>query len=185
MKTICMLSFIVFMLVSGVNLWATEPNMNEARVIRSYFTDALDGKQASVIYTLFAGDAEQHFNDYLHNMGVDAIYQNTVSANKIFVTFHTDIHDITVKGKVAYAHITHTGTCINTTVPGFPGGPLTIPTRVGPMLLKGQTLQWQAMARFEFNHHKKIQKEWIVRDELGMMLTAGGTLTFTNIYPNP
>jgi hypothetical protein len=51
--------------------------------------------------------------------------------------------------------------------------------RVGPMLLKGQKVKWPAMARFEFNSKGQIQKEWIVRDELGSLLTSG-TVKFIN-----
>ncbi len=172
-------SIVLLLIVSGMDSFAAESDTNEMKVVRSYFMDALDDKQADLIYSLFAKDAEQHFNGYLHNVGVEAIYKNTEGAKKIFTTFHTDIHEITVKDKIVYAYITHTATCIDSTVSGFPGGPVHFPTRVGPMLLKGQKVQWQAMALFEFNSSGKIQKEWIVRDELGMLLTAG-TLKFTN-----
>lgn len=174
------ISSIVFLLiVSGMNAYANESDMKKIKVVRSYFVDALDGKQADLTFLLFAKDAEQHFNGYLHNVGAEEIHKNTMGAKKIFTTFHTDIHEITVKDKMVYAYITHTAVCIDSTVSGFPGGPVHFPTRVGPMVLKGQKVQWQAMALFEFNSSGQIQKEWIVRDELGMLLTAG-TLKFSN-----
>jgi hypothetical protein len=174
-----MLSIFLLFNIFGMNLYADESEANAVKLVRSYFVEALDGKQSDKVYSLFAKDAEQYFNGYLNNVGIEAIYQNTEGAKKIFTTFHTDIHDITVRDKTVYSFITHTATYIDTTIQGFPGGPIQLPTRVGPMLLKGQKVKWQAMARFEFNSNGQIQKEWIVRDELGSLLTSG-TVKFIN-----
>jgi hypothetical protein len=153
--------------------------MQEIKIVRSYFLDALDGGKADLIYSIFSKEAEQTFNGYLLIKGVDEIYKSTVGIGKLFTVFKTDIHDVTAKDQIVYAHITHTATFIDSTVSGFPSGPIFAPSRVGPTLLKGQKIHWQAMARFELNSRGQIQKEWIVRDELGMLLTAG-TLKFTN-----
>ena len=171
----------VFLLFSvfGTNLLADESEANAVKVVRSYFIDALDGKQPEKIHLLFAKDAEQYFTGLPLIQGVDVIFKSTVGIGKMFTTFKTDIHDVTAKGQIVYAFFTHTATCIDSTVSGFPGGPVFLPSRGGPTLLKGQKLQWKAMARFEFNSKGQIQKEWIVRDDFGMLLTAG-SLKFTS-----
>jgi limonene-1,2-epoxide hydrolase len=175
---------IFFVLTFCANAWATEPHVKvreflQTAAVRSYFTEALDAKKSNLIYSLFAEDAKQHFNGYLDLTGVDQIYQNTVMASKVFAEFHTDIHDITTDGNKVVAHVTHTALCIDSTSPGFPGGPAYLPSRVGPILLQGQTIQWEAMARFKFNKRLKIEEEWIVRDELNILLMSG-TLAFTD-----
>ncbi|MBI5897558.1 MAG: ester cyclase [Desulfobacterales bacterium] len=175
---------LVLVLTFWMNAWAGEPRAKvreflETTVVRSYFSEALDAKQSDLIFSIFTEDAKQHFNGYLNLTGVDQIYQNTVMANRIFSQFHTDIHDITADGEKVVAHVTHTAVCIDSTAPGFPGGPIYLPTRVDPILLQGQTIQWEAMARFKFNKRLKIEEEWIVRDELNILLMSG-TLTFTD-----
>jgi len=63
----------------------------------------------------------------------------------------------------------------------FPPGecpiPPFVPLRLGgvPLPLAGEppvTVQWDAMARFVFNEDNLITEEWIVRDELSMVLTG-------------
>ena len=52
--------------VFGTNLLADESEGKAVQVVRSYFVDALDGKQPDKVYSLFAKDAEQYFNGYLN-----------------------------------------------------------------------------------------------------------------------
>ncbi len=184
MKASGVMLSMILVLTFWMNAWAAEPHARareflQTTVVRSYFSEALDLKQSNLIYSLFTEDAKQHFNGYLHLTGVDQIYQNTAMANKIFTQFHTDIQDIAADGDKVVAHVTHTALCIDSTSPGFPGGPAYMPSRGGPILLQGQTIQWEAMARFKFNKRLKIEEEWIVRDELNILLMSG-TLTFEN-----
>lgn len=55
--------------------------------------------------------------------------------------------------------------------PGPPAPPL-LPVRLGGAPIAGQTVQWDAMARFKFNDANRITDEWVLRDELSMVLQA-------------
>lgn len=176
---LAMITVFCSILLFGERLGADETENRALQTVRSYFLEALDGRQPEKVYALFAKDAEQYFNGYLKNIGIEAIYRNTEGAKTIFSDFQTEIHDITVKDRIVYTFLTHKATYIDSTAKDFPGGPIRIPTRVGPLTLKGQKVTWQAMARFEINGEGKIQKEWIVRDELGSLLTSG-SVKFSN-----
>ncbi len=169
---------VVLILGFGVNAWANNATeLLEIEAVQSYFSQALDAKQPGVIFSIFSDNAQQHFNGYMDVIGVVQIYVSTVQANAAFSSFHTEIHDITANDNKVIAHITHTAVCIDSTAPGFPQL-FYLPSRVGPILLHGQTIQWEAMARFKFNKDIKIVEEWIVRDELSILLDSG-TVTFT------
>jgi predicted ester cyclase len=78
-----------------------------------------------------------------------------------FSAFKTQVHDMIESGDRVVVRLTHEGTG---------SGPYRF--RIGTHNLKNKTITWDAIVIFRFED-RKIAEEWVSRDELGMLLTAG------------
>ncbi len=138
--------------------------------IYRYFDEVVDQGKSEVVRELFSPDARQHFLPCLEMEGWEEIMGYVGLSSLLGQSFHTTIHEIIVEGDTGYAHVTHTMKIVDEW-PGPPAPPV-IPLRLGGAPIGGQTVQWDAMARFKFNDANLITEEWILRDELSMVLQA-------------
>jgi hypothetical protein len=181
-KSIGLLLWLVLILAFGMNAWAGEEKgraEKQKQIVQTYYQAMAEGK-ADVVKNLFTPDTKHHVNGRQDIVGSDHIHKIVTVIGKLFKNFHNDIHSISATDDgLVYAHVTHSGTFINSTAPGFPGKPIYYPTPIGSLLVQGQTLKWQAVMRFKFNDNQQIIEEWVVQDELGQLMGAG-TVTLEN-----
>jgi hypothetical protein len=182
-KSIGVLLWLVLILGFGMNLWAGEEKgsveKKKKQIVQTYYQAMAEGK-ADVVKNLFAPDVLHHENTRPVKVGSEHIHQITTVIGKLFKNFHNEVHTMSVTddGTVC-AHVTHSGTLIDSTAPGFPGKPIYYPSPMGPFLIQGQTLNWQAMMRFKFNDKLQIVEEWVVNDDLREFM-SGAIVTLEN-----
>jgi predicted ester cyclase len=131
------------------------PNQN---VVLSYFHDVLDGKKLELLENLFLPDAAIHRpeGELKGIVGLRAMLQAGTWA-----TFSTRVDDIFESGDRVVARLTHTAQ----------GGGM-YRFRIGPQDVAGKTVTWDAIVIFRMQNGR-IAEEWVNRDELGMLLSAG------------
>jgi hypothetical protein len=140
----------------------------------------MEEKKADVVRNLFTPDTIHYVNGHRVLVGSNHIHEIVTVIGKLFKNFRNEIHSISVTDDgTVYGHVTHSGTLIDSTAPGFPGEPIYYPSPIGPLLVQGQTLKWQAMMRFKFNDNQLITEEWVVNDDLGQLM-GGGIVTLKN-----
>jgi hypothetical protein len=182
-KSIGVLLCMVLILAFGMNAWAGEEKgraEKKKQIVQAYY-QAEEEMKADVVQKMFTPDAKFHINGRRDFVGSDYIYKIVTMIGKLFKNFHNDIHSISVTDDgLVYAQGTHSGTLIDSTAPGFPGKPVYYQSPIGPLLVQGQTLKWQAVIRFKFNDKLQIEEILIASDELGQLMGAG-TVTLKNL----
>lgn len=78
-----------------------------------------------------------------------------------FSSFKTELHDVIESGDRVVVRLTH-----RTTAAG------SYRFRIGTYDIRSKPMNWDAIVIFRFENGK-IAEEWVSRDELGMLLTAG------------
>ena len=137
------------------------PAENKAVVLR-YFEEVIDQSNPDVVSELFTVNAVQPFpgNDYV---GIDAIRDFVTLVATSLQSMESEVIVLVAEGDEVIAQIVHQAVFAESGV---------FPSRVGLVQLTGQTVIWDAMARFTFEGDK-IAEEWINRDELGMLIQMG------------
>jgi predicted SnoaL-like aldol condensation-catalyzing enzyme len=130
-------------------------------IARRFVVETLDGGRVEVVHEIFKEGAVRHFPP--GDVVVDP------SLNRLLVprrSMHTDIHKIYGEGDLVTIHLTHHAEF----------GPDTqFRTRAGPVDVSGRHIDWDAMVILRFEDGK-IAEEWVVRDELHIVLQAGVAL---------
>ncbi len=129
-------------------------------VVLSYFHDVLDGRQVGLLERLFLSDCVIYRPEGTVKgiTGIRGVVERNIAA---YSQFATEVHDIFVSGDRVVVRVTHRAT-----------GAGVFRSRIGDHDVKGKQLVWDAIAIFRMKDGK-IAEEWVNRDELGILLSAG------------
>ena len=141
------------------------PKAQEARnkaAVERYFREVLDGGRIELMPELFTRDVVLHRPGFDVN-GIDAAMQRLRAVLREFSAFSSELSGLMAEGDLVAARVSH-----RTRV-----RPHAFRSRAGETLLaREQTLDWTAIAQFRLKDGK-IDEEWVMRDELGMLLQMG------------
>ena len=141
------------------------PKAQEARnktVVERYFHEVLDRKRIDLLPELCARDVVMHRPGYDVN-GLDAATQRLRALLADFTDFATEISGLMAEGDMVSVRVSH-----RTRV-----RPHAFRSRAGAVdVARDQALEWTAIAQFRLKDGK-IAEEWVMRDELGMLLQLG------------
>ena len=141
------------------------PKAQEARnkaVIERYFREVLDRKQFDVMPELVAQDAILHRPGF-DVTGLKAAMQRLRGVLEDYTAFSTELSGLIAEGDMVSVRVRH-----RTRV-----RPHVFHSRAGDtMIAAEQALDWTAIAQFRLKDGK-IAEEWVVRDELGMLVQIG------------
>jgi predicted ester cyclase len=142
-----------------------QPRLPSARspqenVVLSYFHDVLDGRRIGLLESLFLSECVIHRPEgSVKGMpGIRGVVERNIAA---YSQFATEVHDVFESGDRVVVRITHRAT-----------GAGVFRSRIGDQDVKGKLLTWGAIAIFRMQDGK-IAEEWVTRDELGILLSAG------------
>ncbi len=141
------------------------PKAQEARnkaVIERYFREVLDQKKFDVMLDLMAPDAVLHRPGF-DVTGVNAAMQRLRGVLADYTAFSTELFDLIAEGDRVSVRVRH-----RTRV-----RPHAFRSRAGDVPIAAeQALDWTAIAQFRLKDGK-IAEEWVMRDELGMLVQMG------------
>lgn len=141
------------------------PKAQEARnkaVIERYFREVLDQKKFDVMPELMAPDAVLHRPGF-DVTGIDAAMQRLRGVLADFTAFSTELSGLIAEGDMVSVRVRH-----RTRV-----RPHAFHSRAGEVAIAAeQALDWTAIAQFRLKDGK-IAEEWVMRDELGMLVQMG------------
>jgi predicted ester cyclase len=129
-------------------------------IVRRYFHEVLDRGRIELIDGLFHPECIMHRPGGTVT-GIESVRGVAERRKATFSQFETQIHDVFGDVDRLAVRLTHRGT-----------GCGMWRSRLGSYDVTGKVLTWNAIAIFRFEN-QKIVEEWVVRDELGMMLQAG------------
>ena len=132
----------------------------QQKVVLSYFHDVLDGRRVEMIDQLFEPDCVLHFGARSFT-GLSEVRGMAERVNSSYSKLTTEVHDIIEAGDRVVVRITHRATG---------AGP--VRSRLGTHDGNGKTFEWDAVVIFRFKNGKVVE-DWVTRDELGMLLSAG------------
>jgi len=142
------------------------PKAQEARnkvVVERYFREVLDGRRPDLLPELLAPDVVLHrpgFDVY----GLDAAIQRLRGVFQDYVAFSTELSGLTAESEMVSVRVLHRVRV----------RPHTFRSRAGEVRITAERdLQWAAIAQFRLEDGK-IAEEWVMRDELGMLIQMGG-----------
>ena len=135
------------------------PSADE-KLVLSYFHDVIDGGKVSLVENMFQSDYVIHFasGDVKGAAGLHAMVKGRVAS---FSRLATELHDIFESGDKVVVRLTHRGT-----------GAGNVRSRIGTHDVSGKSVTWDAIVIFRMKSGK-IAEEWVNRDELVMLLSAG------------
>jgi len=113
-----------------------------------------------MIEQLFEPDCVLHFGARSFT-GLSEVRGMAERVNASYSKLTTEVHDIIEAGDRVVVRITHRATG---------AGP--VRSRVGTHDGNGKTFEWDAVVIFRFKNGKVVE-DWVTRDELGMLLSAG------------
>ncbi len=141
------------------------PKAQEARnkaVIERYFREVLDQKKFDVMPELMAPDAVLHCPGF-DVTGINAAMQRLRGVLADFTAFSTELSGLIAEGDMVSVRVRH-----RTRV-----RPHAFHSRAGEVAIAAeQALDWAAIAQFRLKDGK-IAEEWVMRDELGMLVQMG------------
>jgi predicted ester cyclase len=121
----------------------------------------VDGGKVDVIENLFLPDCAIHRPE--GNLKGTAALRSMVAGRRAnFSHYTTEVHDIFESGDRVVVRLIHRGT----------GAGTTYRFRIGTHDIKDESLTWDAIVIFRMQNGT-IAEEWVSRDELGMLLSAG------------
>jgi predicted ester cyclase len=138
----------------------SRPASAQQAIVLRYFHEVLDGRKAGVVDSLFLPDCVIHRPEGIVRglAGIRGVVERNHSA---YSAFATEVHDIFEAGDRVVVRLTHRAT-----------GAGVFRSRIGNHDVKGKALTWGAIAIFRMQDGK-IAEEWVNRDELGILLSAG------------
>jgi len=141
------------------------PKAQEARnkaVIERYFREVLDHKKFDVMPDLMAPDAVLHRPGF-DVTGVNAAMQRLRGVLQDYIAFSTELSGLMAEGDMVSVRVRH-----RTRV-----RPHVFRSRAGDVTIAAeQALDWTAIAQFRLKDGR-IAEEWVMRDELGMLVQMG------------
>ncbi len=141
------------------------PKAQEARnkaVVERYFREVLDQKRIDLMPELLATDVVLHRPGF-DVTGVDAAMQRLRAVLQDYTAFASELSGLMAEGDMVSVRIFHR----------VKARPHIFRSRAGDVKLSGeQELKWAAIVQFRLKDGK-IAEEWVMRDELGMLLQTG------------
>ena len=141
------------------------PKAQEARnkaLVERYFREVLDEKRFDVMPDLIAQDAILHRPGF-DVTGLPAAMQRLRAVLQDYTTFSTELSGLMAEGDMVSVHVRH-----RTRV-----RPHAFRSRAGDVAIAAeQAIDWTAIAQFRIKDGK-IAEEWVMRDELGMLVQMG------------
>jgi predicted SnoaL-like aldol condensation-catalyzing enzyme len=141
------------------------PRAQEARnklVVERYFHEVLDGKRIDLMPELFARDVVLHRPGF-DVIGVDAAMQRLRAVLQDYTAFSSELSGLIAEGDMIAARIHHR----------VRARPHTFRSRAGEVSIPAELdLEWSAIVQFRLKDGK-IAEEWVMRDELGMLVQMG------------
>jgi predicted ester cyclase len=132
----------------------------QQKLVLSYFHDVLDGGKIDLVDSMFQPDCEIHFgsSDVKGIAGVRGVVERRKTT---YSSLATEVHDIFESGDRVVVRLTHRAT-----------GAGALRSRIGTYDVNGKSITWDAIVIFQIKDGK-IAKEWVSRDELGLLLSTG------------
>lgn len=141
------------------------PQAQQARnkaVVERYFREVLDQKKIELLPELLAPDVVLHRPGF-DVVGLDAALKRLRAVLQDFPAFFTGLSGLMAEGEMVAVRISHRTRA----------RPHTFRSRAGEVnLAREQDLNWTAIVQFRLKDGK-IAEEWVMRDELGMLLQMG------------
>lgn len=144
---------------------AYTPKAQEARnkaIVERYFREALDQKRFDLLPDVLARDVVLHRPGF-DVTGLDAAVQRLRAVFQDYSAFSTELSGLIAEGEMVAVRVTHRARV----------RPHTFHSRAGDVELPAeQDLHWTAIVQFRLKDGK-IAEEWVMRDELGMLVQMG------------
>jgi len=141
---------------------AYTPKAQETRnkaVVQRYFREVLDQKKIELMPELIARDVVLHRPGY-DVEGLAAAMRRLRAVLQDYTTFTSELSGLIAEGDMVSVRIFHR----------VKARPHTFRCRAGEIALaREQELNWSAIVQFRLKDGK-IAEEWVMRDELGMLL---------------
>lgn len=141
------------------------PKAQEARnkvVVERYFREVLDRKQVDLLPELFARDIVLH-RPGLDVTGLDAAMRRLRDVLESYAVFSSELSGLIAEGDMVAVRVHHRARV----------RPHTFHSRAGSVKLDHeQALEWTAIVELRLKDGK-IAEEWVMRDELAMLLQIG------------
>jgi predicted ester cyclase len=132
----------------------------QQKLVLSYFHDVLDGRKVNLVDGMFQPDCAVHFGSSDVN-GIAGVRSMVERINTTYSKLATEVHDIFESGDRVVVRLTHRAT-----------GAGVLRTRIGTYDVNGKSITWDAIVIFRMKNGK-IAEDWVNRDELGVLLSAG------------
>jgi predicted ester cyclase len=129
-------------------------------LVRAYFHEVLDQGDLELIPELFHPECVMHRPGGTVS-GIRSVRDVAERRRETFSEFETEIQDVFGTADRLVVRLKHRGT-----------GRGLWRSRLGSHDVSGKVVSWNAIAIFRFENNRIIE-EWVVRDELGMMLQLG------------
>ncbi len=138
------------------------PSLEQKKeLVRRYFAEIIDGR-ADVLEQIFFADCVIHRHDLPEPIrGVDQLAMFLEMSRYAIARTETTIHHLIAEGDLVVARLSHRATMRGEVLTPF-----------GACDAAGKAITWSAMAMFRFEAGK-IAEEWVLRDELGMLVQLG------------
>ena len=131
-------------------------------IVERYFHEVLDQKKIDVMPELLAPDVVLHRPGF-DVIGLEAAIRRLRATVQDYTAFVSELSGLMADGDMVSVRILH-----RTTI-----RPHTFRSRAGEVqLTRNQELNWSAIVQFRLNEGK-IVEEWVMRDELGMLVQMG------------
>ena len=144
---------------------AYTPKAQEARnktVVERYFREVLDQRKFEILPDLMARDVVLHRPGF-DVTGLDAAVQRLRAVFKDYSSFSTELSGLIAEGDMVAVRVAHRVRAL----------PHTFRSRAGDVTLASeQDVHWTAIVEFRLKDGK-IAEEWVMRDELGILLQFG------------
>jgi predicted SnoaL-like aldol condensation-catalyzing enzyme len=141
------------------------PQAQQARnkaIVERYFREVLDQKRLEVMPELLAPDVVLHRPGF-DVVGLDAAIKRLRAVLQDYSAFSSELSGLMAGGDMVAVRISHRTRA----------RPHTFRSRAGEVnIAREQELNWSAIAQFRLKDGK-IAEEWVMRDELGMLLQMG------------
>lgn len=139
---------------------STDVTSPQQKLVLNYFHNVLDGRKSDLVDAMFQPDCALHFGSS-DVKGLPEVHRMVERINATYSKLATEVHDIFESGDKVVVRITHRAT-----------GAGALRSRIGTYDVNGKLITWDAIVIFQIRNGK-IAKEWVNRDELGVLLSAG------------
>ena len=131
-------------------------------IVERYFHEVLDQRKIDVMPELLAPEVVLHRPGF-DVIGLEAAIRRLRATVQDYTAFVSELSGLMAEGDMVSVRILH-----RTTI-----RPHTFRSRAGEVqLTRNQELNWSAIVQFRLNEGK-IVEEWVMRDELGMLVQMG------------